>query len=695
VSVVTGVGRQFESVQSTRQGLRVQMLGPLAVFRDGVALALPASRKARALLAYLALAPRPLQRAELCDLLWDAPSDPRGELRWCLSKIRGVLDEPERRRVQATADTIGLNMGDCHIDTVEIVRATQAGMAEIAPEALRSLIALFGGEFLDGLQVDRNPHFANWLVAQRRRFRASHIAVLECLVGKLEPGSDELLRSLEQWLQLAPFDRRAHEMLLTTLVGCGRAREAEEQLAATIRLFDAEGLDWLPIRESWRAARARERAASALTAPPTSTSAAEKPRPSVVVPTAPAVASAALDPPSVPRRASICVMPFVDRTSGAAVRGGLADGLADDIITRLAKLRSLFVIARGSVFALDDRDVGPQDAGRMLNVDYVASGSVRRYRDRILVVIELTETRTARVVWAEDFDYLLDDAFLVLHEIGNRIVASIAEEIEAVERNRAILKPPSSLDAWEAYHRGLWHMYRFNGADNDQAEHFFHMSAQLDPTFARAYAALSFTHFQNAFLHRPAQRAAHTDQAFETAGRSLMADDRDPAAHWAMGRALWLRGNQEESLLELERSVDLSPNFVLGHYTLAFVHCQSGSAQAAIGSSDHSRRLSPFDPLLFGMLATRAFAHVRLGQFAEAADWAVKAAARPNAHIHILSIATHCLAAAGRLDEANAFAALMHRRDPNYGSADFHAAFRLSPDMEELFRRAGSKVGFV
>src|SRR6185369_7077933 len=137
--------------------------------------------------------------------------------------------------------------------------------------------------------------------------------------------------------------------------------------------------------------------------------------------------------------------------------------------------------------------------------------------------------------------------------------------------------------------------------------------------------------------------------------------DHNPAAHWAMGRALWLRGEQDGSLLELERAVDLSPNFALGHYALSFVHSQSGDPRAAIGSSDHSRHLSPFDPLLFGMLGARAMTHVRLGQFEEAADWALKAAARPNAHTVILAIAAHCLALAGRIDEALAFAASIHK----------------------------------
>ena len=133
-------------------------------------------------------------------------------------------------------------------------------------------------------------------------------------------------------------------------------------------------------------------------------------------------------------------------------------------------------------------------------------------------------------------------------------------------------------------------MYRFNQADNERARHFFETAVRLDPTFARAYAGLSFTHFQNAFQGW-AEREPEIDRAFDAAGQSLMADDRDPAAHWAMGRALWLRGRHDQSVVELEQAIDLSPNFALGHYTLAFVHSQAGDPRAAIASSDHSRQL--------------------------------------------------------------------------------------------------------
>ncbi len=95
------------------------------------------------------------------------------------------------------------------------------------------------------------------------------------------------------------------------------------------------------------------------------------------------------------------------------------------------------------------------------------------------------------------------------------------------------------------------------------------------------------------------------------------------------------------------------------------------------------------------MLGARAMAHVRLRQFDEAADWAVKAAARPNAHVIILAIAAHCLALAGRVDEAKTFVALIRRTIPGYRSDDFLATFRFDPDAEMLFRKAGTHLGLA
>jgi tetratricopeptide (TPR) repeat protein len=159
-----------------------------------------------------------------------------------------------------------------------------------------------------------------------------------------------------------------------------------------------------------------------------------------------------------------------------------------------------------------------------------------------------------------------------------------------------------------------------------------------------------------------------------------------------MGRALRLRNSHDESLVELERAIDLSPNFALGHYALAFVHSQTGDPAAAVRYSDHSRHLSPFDPLLFAILCSRAMALVRLGQFEDAADWAAKGVARPNAHAHTRGIAAYCLALAGRRDAARAQLAQARKTLPHYQVDDFLTAFQFEPETAALFRKVARLI---
>ena len=291
---------------STKPVVEVRMLGPLTIRRNGVALDLPTSRKVRGLFAYLAVAPHAVPRSQLCELLWDVPNDPRGELRWCLSKIRALIDEPDRRRVDTQADTVRLDLAGCFVDALEIARITPE-IATIPADRLREAAALLAGDFLDGLEIDRSPAFASWLAAQRRRFRGTHTALLERLVASVP--DEEALGHLEKWLELAPFDGRVHELLLQALARHGRIREGEEHLAATARRFEAESLDSGPVRDAWRSARAQRNS------PPSAAAVAH-----------PEVAAAAVGPDQAittsPRRASIAVMPFIDRSMGR-VRGAV------------------------------------------------------------------------------------------------------------------------------------------------------------------------------------------------------------------------------------------------------------------------------------------------------------------------------------------------------------------------------------
>ncbi|HET6630618.1 MAG TPA: methyltransferase domain-containing protein [Woeseiaceae bacterium] len=531
----------------------------MMISRNGAALPLPASRKARALFAFLAVSPAPVSRSHLCELLWDVPNDPRGELRWCLSKLRRILDEPGRRRVETGSDTIRLDLADCFVDALEVARAAREGIGKLEAERLRAISELFAGEFLEGLELYRSPDFTAWVMGERRRFHAGHLAVLAQLAKNT--AGDEAFTYLESWMKLAPFDPRVHEMLLTALARRGRIRDAEEHLTATARQFEAEGLDPRPIRNLWRIAWAKEGMAAQAGGVPLVASM----RRGADSASAGAAAS----------RASVAVMPFDEWADpdGTEHRGGRGGELVHDVIARLTGLRSFRVLAQSGASGPPRRPAGPADAAATPGADYLVTGSVRRQERRLAVAVELVETRAGRIVWAEVFHHTLDDALQSLEETGNRLVASIANEIETVECNRALLKPPGSVDAWEAHHRGLWHLYRFDRTENDRARHFFELAVRLDPTFARAYAGLSFTHLQDAFQGWREPGTAG-DRAFEAAGLALLADARDPAAHWAMGHVLSLRGQQGESMAELEMAVDLSPDFALDRFALAFVRKQ-------------------------------------------------------------------------------------------------------------------------
>lgn len=662
-------------------GIRLRMLGPLAIERGGAPLELPASRKTCGLLAYLALTKRPVQRSRLCELFWDeAANDPRGELRWCLSKLRALLADSTGNIVSASGDAVALQLDALLVDAQEVASAMERGVERLSLEQLQALSELYRGELLEGLVIERCPEFNLWLTGQQSRYAAIRTALLQRVVESLPADSSKGLAALEKWVEVAPFDHNAQAELLRRLALRGRIDACKRQLAAAARLYEAEALDFEPIRQAWQKIyEARSVPGIAIAA---------------VATARPAAGAGVQTGSKATRRPSLAVMPFhalPDRREGT---GETADGLTHDIITRLAKLRNFFVIAEGSVFALGGRRVGPEEAGRRLNVDYVASGSVRRRSSRIGVSVELIDAAIGRILWTEDFDCKPDDVFSLMDDIGNRIVASIAGEIEAVERNRAVLKPPDSLDAWQAYHRGLWHMYRFTDTENETARKFFEMAVQLDPTFARAHAGLSFTYWQSAFQNW-GDRKQHATRALESAGRGLIVDEHDPAAHWAMGRALWLSGRHDQAISELRQTVDLSPNFALGHYTLAFVHSQSGDPLSAIEAADHSRLLSPFDPLLFGILGSRSMAHVRLQQFNEAATWSAKAAMQPNAHVLILAIAAFCHALAGQIEEARAYAAAIRKARPRFTVDDYLNAFQFSPDAALLFRKAAERVGLA
>jgi TolB-like protein/Tfp pilus assembly protein PilF len=391
---------------------------------------------------------------------------------------------------------------------------------------------------------------------------------------------------------------------------------------------------------------------------------------------------------TLPEQPSVAVLPFLtmDVRAGPAL---LADGLTQDVTSQLGRARWLFVAARGSTFHFRVGPYNPRDIGRALGVRYVVQGNVRVLGSRIGVYATLADASTGTELWADYFERAAQDVVEIQQQLAEQIVGLVEAEIEQAERERSRLKNPESLDAWSAYHRGCWHMYRFTPKDFDRAEHFFHRSLQLDPKAPRAYAGLSFIHWQRAFLELTGDRATEERLALERAHQSLAADSRDPLGHWALGRAYLLQNDLDQAVDELEQSVAINPSSAVGQYSLAYSLMQQGETTRSLEANGKARRLSPYDAMTFAMYACYASNLKLIGRYSEAADFATRAARQPNTHYHVVAIAAVCNVLAERRDAAKSHYARLLAAHPGYTSADYLTAFRHRPDAHiATIRRA-------
>jgi tetratricopeptide (TPR) repeat protein len=274
----------------------------------------------------------------------------------------------------------------------------------------------------------------------------------------------------------------------------------------------------------------------------------------------------------------------------------------------------------------------------------------------------------------------MDDVHAMRSEIRSRILTALEIQIPLHEAAQAQLTVTENLDAWSAYHLGLQHMYRFNRNDNAIATELFRRAVTQDPCFARAHAGLSFVHFQTAFLAHADDPAAELALSRSCAQRGLDLDPLDPFVNFTMGRTFWLEGDLERGLAWLERATSLSPNYAQGIYARAWTETLSGREIEGREHVDLSMRLSPIDPLYYGMLGTRAFTHIAQGDDLEAASWAERAARSPGAHVLIAMIAAVAQVLAGHGPQAESWAKEVRKRNPHLTREDFFHAFPFKSD---------------
>jgi TolB-like protein len=398
--------------------------------------------------------------------------------------------------------------------------------------------------------------------------------------------------------------------------------------------------------------------------------------------------------PAADHRPSIAVLPLRNLSNQIDWRN-FADALSHEIIVELSRLRWLFVVARGSSFRLANEDTDPREVGRILGVRYCLSGTLEVRGKRLVVTAELADTAHGDVVWAERYSGELDD----IHEMREQISASILSNLEIhitrQEAAQARLKVPDSLDAWSAYHLGIQHMYRFNHKDNGIAADMFSQAIRRAPGFARAYAGLSFVHFQTAFLRQSGDMAAEVTKARDYAQQGVDLDPLDPFVNFTMGRSYWLEADLDRSYSWLKRATSLCPNYAQGIYAQAWTETMSGAALDARNHLDLSMRLSPLDPLYYAMLSARGLTHITLQEDQEAADWTDRGAMAPGAHGLIAMIAAASNLLAGRDQRARFWADDTRRRLPYVTRTDFFEAFPIR-DARQRQRMAAAleRLGF-
>jgi adenylate cyclase len=359
-------------------------------------------------------------------------------------------------------------------------------------------------------------------------------------------------------------------------------------------------------------------------------------------------------PPPLPDKPSIAVLPF-DNLSGDPEQEFFADGMAEDVITALSKYRWFFVIARNSSFTYKGTAIDVKRIAQELGVRYVLEGSVRKGGNRIRVTGQLIDAETGNHIWAERYDRDLEDLFAVQDEIVEQIVSAIEPELGTAERERAKRKPPQSLDAWDRFQRGLWHVHRINEHDHAEAERLMREVIEIDPSFGPAYAYLALRCYLAA-IHGFAEDDAKTLAEGHALGTKAVTLDRnDPVAHFALARILTMQGETETAIAESKTAISLNPNCTHGHHSLGWaLYWGRADAEAAFEHFSTALRLNPRDPLRWITLMMTGAALRFLERYDEAIEWGRAACQYSEAeflpHLHLAA----SFGQAGRIDEARA-----------------------------------------
>jgi TolB-like protein len=327
-------------------------------------------------------------------------------------------------------------------------------------------------------------------------------------------------------------------------------------------------------------------------------------------------------------RPALAVIPFGAHGEIGADRLAFTHGLAEDLTNRLASYRWFPLISHATLASWERAGGRLEQAVAELGARYVVQGTVRKLGERVRLVVELVDAATARLVTAESYEAPFAELFARQSDVAADIAAAIEPELRRVEIHRALRRDPANASAWDAFLRGLFHLWRYTRDDNREARVWFERAEQADPGFAGALAFHGLSHLNDVnagWAEQPGQSAA---QALRLAQRSVAVDPRDPHARALLGGMLAVFGEKADALTLLDQALAENPSFAWGHWALARGLSIWGRAGEAVSHLTTALRLSPRDPLLAHFHEGLAFAHFARGDYALAL-----AAARHSARL--------------------------------------------------------------
>jgi len=365
----------------------------------------------------------------------------------------------------------------------------------------------------------------------------------------------------------------------------------------------------------------------------------------------------------LPDRPSIAVLPFANMSSDPD-QEYFVDGISEDLITGLSRIRWLFVIARNSTFVYKRRAVDVKQVSRELGVRYVLEGSVRRAGNRLRISAQLIDAMTGGHHWAERYDRELGDIFAVQDEITRSVAAAIEPHLLAAEGVRALSRSADDLGAWELVARAQTHVWRITRPDYETAIDGLKGAVEAYPDYAPARSLLGFCLVFAAHMGW-IDRDRGLLPGRRHAIRAIALDDRDPWGHIALGYCAMMERRSEESIAALRRAVKLNPNSAAAHSHLSRGLAFAGQDREAIEHGEDAIRLSPLDPEMALFLGGFAVAHYAGGRYAEAARYATEAARLRPGFQGVQRMRCASLAQAGRVEEARSFLEALRREQPH------------------------------